>query len=154
MSEHVTDTDKGFAAMLKRLTSAAGSLTVGIHESEGSAAAEKSPELTVVQVASFHEFGTKHIPRRSFIADWSDEFEEQHKEQLRKMARAVLNGTVASVDQGLNRLGNLYVGEIQRRISQGIAPPLKKATVDRKGSSKPLIDTGQLRSSIVYKVVK
>jgi hypothetical protein len=31
---------------------------------------------------------------------------------------------------------------------------LKQSTIDRKGSSKPLIDTGELRNSISYEVKK
>ncbi len=154
MSEHVEDRDNGYKALLKRMAGASASLTVGVHEAEGSAVSEKSGAVTLVQIASFHEFGTSRTPRRSFIADWSDEFEEEHKRQLRQMAQAVYKGTIPSAEQGLARLGNLYVGEVQRRISQGIAPPLKPGTVKRKGSSMPLIDTGQLRSSIRFVVTK
>ena len=32
-------------------------------------------------------------------------------------------------------------------------PPLAESTIRRKGSSNPLIDTGQLRSSITWQVV-
>ncbi len=154
MSHDVEDKDHGYQALLKRMAGAAASLTVGVHEAEGSASAEKSAGLTLVEVAAFHEFGTRRTPRRSFIADWSDEFEETHKQQLRQMAKAVYEGKVASVEQGLARLGNLYVGEVQKRISQGIAPPLQPSTVARKGSSTPLIDTGQLRSSVRFVVTK
>jgi hypothetical protein len=41
---------------------------------------------------------------------------------------------------------------VQMRISQGIPPALAQATVDRKKSSVPLVDTGQLRSAITWQV--
>lgn len=151
MSHSIKDTDHGFRELRKRLAEATGDLTVGVHASEGDEAHENT-SLTVLQVAAFQEFGTSRAPRRSFIADWSDENEEAHKAQLRSMAKAVIAGSVKSVDQGLQRLGNLYVGEVQRRIAQGIEPPLAESTIKRKGSSKPLIDTGQLRSSIRFKL--
>jgi len=155
MSAHVTDTDHGYRALLKRLMGASerqADLTVGIHEGEGNVTAKGSDALTIVQLAAFHEFGLGDNERRSFIADWADEKEDEHRQQLVKMGQAIIKGTVPSVDVGLERLGNLYVGEIQRRIAQGIPPPLKQATINRKGSSIPLIDTGQLRSSIRYRV--
>lgn len=167
MASYVRDTDKGFKAMLKRITNASAGLTVGVHEADGSKPHEPKPKsdasgveikakepLTIIQIAAFHEFGTSRMDRRSFIADWADEDEQEHKRQLSQMARAVYQGTVASAEQALYRLGNLYVGEVQRRISQGITPPLKQSTIDRKGSSKPLEDTGQLRSSIRFVVKK
>ena len=42
---------------------------------------------------------------------------------------------------------------VRRVLTQaGIAPPLKPATIARKGSSTPLINTGQLRSAITWRV--
>lgn len=176
----VTDVDLGYREMFKRLRQTAASpgyLTVGIHEMEGAAAKtvrahkggedadagegadedddeeDKSEPLTLLEVAAIHEFGLG-VPRRSFIADWADENRENHYRQLLKMAKAIVKGKVASLDQAFERLGNLYVGEVQKRIAQGIEPPLAQSTIDRKGSSKPLIDTGQLRSSIRYRIGK
>jgi hypothetical protein len=151
MSSRVTDTDKGYAAMRRRVTGAQAQLTVGIHEAEGAASKEGADGTTVLEVAAYHEFGLG-VPRRSFIADWEDEAAEKHKQQLSAKAKAVIAGTVPSVEQGLERLGNLYVGEVQKRIADGIDPPLAESTIRRKDSSKPLIDTGQLRSSIAYRV--
>lgn len=152
----VRDRDRGWKRTLRRLFGARRpvTLSVGIHEDKGGGAAKEGADgLTVAQVGAFHEFGLG-VPRRSFIADWADENEARHKSQLAKMAKAVAKGAVPSVEVGLERLGNLYVGEVQRRIAAGIDPPLAQSTIDRKGSSVPLIDTGQLRSSITYKVTR
>jgi hypothetical protein len=45
-------------------------------------------------------------------------------------------------------------GWMKARIAEGIPPPLAEATIARKGGGKttPLINTGQLRNSIGYKV--
>ena len=55
-------------------------------------------------------------------------------------------------EQLADLLGQKYVGQIQARISAGIPPPLAESTIARKGSSVPLIDTGQLRSAVTYEV--
>jgi hypothetical protein len=157
----VKDSDHGFKALLKRMKGTQASLTVGIHAAQGGAKHEPEdgePEpkeaLTVAEVGAFHEFGLGHNPRRSFVADWSDEREEEHRAQMEKMAKAVVQGKVESVEQGFERLGNLYVGEIQKRMADGIDPALEDATIKRKGSSVPLINSGQLRSAITYEVKK
>jgi hypothetical protein len=49
-------------------------------------------------------------------------------------------------------IGMRVVGDIQDRISDGIPPPNSPITIARKGSSKPLIDSGQLRQSISFEV--
>lgn len=121
--------------------------TVGIHEAEGDQAHENEAGLSVLEVAMFHEFGLG-VPRRSFISDWADENEERHKAQIRAMAKAVVAGKVESVEMGMMRLANLYAGEVQKRIADNIPPPLAQSTIDQKGSSVALINTGQMRSSV------
>jgi hypothetical protein len=105
--------------------------------------------LTVADVASFNEFGIG-VPERSFIRAYVDENQPQLIQRLRAIARAVAKGK--PLEPGLEQFGALVVGEIQRRISAGIAPENHPDTIERKGSSTPLIDTGQLRSSITYLV--
>jgi hypothetical protein len=155
MTGRVTDRDRGYKKLLKRLTPKPSDVTVGVHEADG-AAQHGNDEQTIVEIASYHEFGgpNNNPPRRSFIRDWADENSEKHKAMLKKLAAGVIAGKLESVDQALELFGVRAVGEVQQRIAQGIEPPLKDATIQRKGSSVPLIDTGQLRSSIVHKVNK
>lgn len=150
----IKDIDHGYKDLIDRFAKAAlrdNVLTVGIHEAEGSEEKETSDgeaePATLAEIASFHEFGLG-VPRRSFIADWADENRAAHEAQLRAVARAVVKGTVPSVEVGLARLGSLFVGQVQKRIADGIDPPLEESTVKAKGSSKPLISTGQLRTAI------
>jgi hypothetical protein len=51
-----------------------------------------------------------------------------------------------NVNQTLGRLGAVIKGQLQESITNTNEPPLKPATVRRKGSSKPLIDTGYMFS--------
>lgn len=149
----ITSDDRGFRALLRRITSQGQpEVTVGVHESDG--AKDHGDDVTVIDVASFHEFGTQDIPPRSFIRGWADENEQANAERLRKIAQAIVKGQLQSTEQGLERFGNFAVGDIQKRIRDRIPPPLAEETIERKGSSVPLIDTGQLRSSITYRVGK
>ena len=145
----VTVKDNGYDAMMKRLERADAHVTVGVHEEEGSE--DAGDGATISDVAAFHEFGLG-VPRRSFIGDWSDENEEANRKVLRQTAEAVAKGSVATAEQGLDRAGLHFVGEIQRRIRDGIAPELEDATIAQKGSATPLIDTGQLWQSIRHRV--
>jgi len=106
-------------------------------------------DTTVIDVATKHEFGIG-VPKRSFIADWADESEPEARRRLRKAAERI--ATVGDLDKEINRFGLWAQGSIVQRITSRIDPPLSQATVDRKGSDVPLVDTGQLKSSITYDV--
>jgi hypothetical protein len=58
-----------------------------------------------------------------------------------------------SLKQALTQLGEVVAKDMVQTINRGIEPKLKKATIKRKkGSSKPLIDTGHLKGSITHEV--
>lgn len=147
----VTVRDTGLAALKKRLATAERqhALTVGVHAEEG--AAPHAGGATVIEIATINEFGLG-VPERSFIRAWADAKAEVHKDNVRKLGRALVKGTVKDARAGLGQLGEAYVGEVQARIAGGIAPPNAPATVKRKGSSTPLVDKGILRSSIAARV--
>lgn len=147
----VIDKDNGFKALQKRLEelkTGNWSITVGVHASAGE---HTNSKLTVAEVAAIHEFGAPgaNIPRRSFIGAWFDENGRKLVENSNKDVARYLKGDMPK-EQVLARAGSQAVGSIQAKIAQGIPPPLKKETIDRKGSSIPLIDTGQLRTSITW----
>lgn len=145
----VTLRDNGMKALLKRLGEGSKSITVGVHSDAGA----ESNGTSIAAVAAYQEFGTATIPSRSFVRAWADEKAGDIRDALRKIGAGVLQGRYTAA-QGLAQAGVLFVGQIQKRISDGIPPPLADSTVKRKGSSTPLIDTGVLRSSVAFKVSK
>ena len=166
MPVKITTRDNGANALLARAKKMGQvvTLTVGIHESKGdqtklvpakgllAGLGKNAPNgVRVIDVANWMEFGTSTVPARSFIRAWFDETQAADRKQIRKVMRAALDGELTQ-DQALEILGLRFVGSIQERISKGIPPPLAQSTIDRKGSSTPLIDTGQLRSSITHEV--
>lgn len=148
MAAKIADIDKGWRKLLKKAGLKKG-LTVGIHAEEGGAAHGEG--ATVAEVASYQEFGTETIPERSFIRAWADENQEKNLQMGEKIfALAVARGL--DPIQAVNQIGQKLVSSIQARIAAGIPPALDPKTISRKGSSTPLIDTGQLKASIRYKV--
>ncbi len=152
MANRVSDRDRGYRKRLKSIAKAGRlmTVTVGVHDAEGGAAATGG-DLTVADVATFGEFGTPTAPSRSFIRGYVDENETQIEADLRKMGEGIADGKITQ-QVGLERFGLFTVGAIQSRISDGIPPPNAESTIAAKGSSTPLINFGQLRSSILHKV--
>lgn len=92
------------------------------------------------------------IPERSFmrttfdtkINSWLEFFEDQ--------IELVVTGELKA-KQCFERLGQRMVSDIQQKMTDVRTPPLSPATVQRKGSTNPLLDTGELRRRVTYKVV-
>lgn len=116
---------------------------------------EDSGELTNAELGAIHEFGSfsKKIPARSFLRMPI----HQQSDVIAKEAGA---GSKEMVEQGnmvgvLKRIGVACKAAILRAFDSsgfGQWKPDKPATIRRKGSATPLIDTSQLRRSIDYAV--
>lgn len=103
---------------------------------------------TVAEIANEHEFGLG-VPERSWLRDWVDQNQAMIRNDLRRAASRIIEGKL-TIQQASDLLGSKYVAAIQTRIANGIAPPNAPSTIAKKGSSTPLIDTGQFRSAITY----
>lgn len=160
MSVKVSDTGGATAALMKRLGAMKSSrVRVGVladaPKKEGTRAGKRGRQIqqaaTLAQVAAAHEFGTDRVPCRSFIRATVDlKAAEIHATQ-ESLVMLVATGKVTP-EAAMERLGAFTQGLVQARIAEGINPPLAASTIARKGSSKPLVDTGQLRSSITYQI--
>lgn len=144
MPASVTSRDRGARALVERLTSLrASSIDVGVLGERAAEAYEDG--LTVAQVMEWAELGLGQ-PQRSWLRAWADEHAAEIRERIRtEVVRLARTGTQR---QALERIGAWMVGSIRQRIADHIDPPNADSTVDRKGSSTPLIDSGQARSSI------
>lgn len=147
----LSDRDRGYRKRLKEIKRFRDlRIEVGVLQSEG-AQRHRGSNLTVAEIGAFHEFGTKRIPRRAFIRGWYDEKQAEAKAAIGAMAESVVRGK-RTADEAANILGQAFVGGIQKRISGGIPPALAASTIKQKKSSVPLVDTGQLRTSITYQI--
>lgn len=158
MSVKIRDNDKRYRELKKNLGSIKRGkprVAVGVIGSEASEPHEGDGDgqVTVVDVASWNEFGTDRIPARSFLRSTFEEDKAKFLSLLRRGKMKLVRGE-ASRKQVLSMVGFFAQKQVQRKITAGGSPfiPNSPATVDQKGSSSPLIDTGQLRQSITFEV--
>ena len=64
-------------------------------------------------------------------------------------AKAVGSGQM-SAQQALSSIGDMLVGVTQNEIRDGEFEPNAPSTIRKKGSSKPLIDSGHMRQSVHF----
>lgn len=126
-------------------------LVVGIPSDENSR--DESTGITNAELGAIHEFGVpeKNIPERSSMRSTASE-ESQNLGRLAKIQISeCLKGEISAHDT-FATVGVYLQGKIVDKITDGDFEPNTEATVKRKKSSKPLIDTGQLRGAITYEV--
>lgn len=124
---------------------------------EPAAPASSAPTATIVEIGAVHEFGAGRIPERSFLRSTFDAGRTKYQKFMtnglrREVVQVAKTGQAGPENLTLKRLGLVVEGDIKKRIAEGIAPPLSPVTIARKKSSKPLIDTGQLRASIASEI--
>lgn len=155
--------DHGWEGIKKRVEALRGGsavVRIGVQGQQG-AANHQGTHLTVAQLATIHEFGkvihqpkmrrTIVIPARSFLRDTVDQYREAIARRQVLLTQGYILGKF-EIQPAMELLGQYVVGLIKQRIANGIPPANRPSTIARKGSSKPLIDTGQLRNSITYVV--
>jgi hypothetical protein len=173
----VRDVDHGFAAFMRSVraferqrprirTGLVGEGAAAAHPGKRRATMRKDaapssrkgserPPLTIVQIGMIHEFGLGRMPTRSFLrANFDDNHRKYQKALVQGVRRELLAATRSGVvldisnTQTLRRVALKVEGDIKRRIRAGIRPANTPATIRRKGSSTPLIDTGRLIGAI------
>lgn len=91
------------------------------------------------------------IPERSFLRKSHDEKGEAVLKQSERALGLVTSGDM-SLEQYLDMVGRNYVSMIKDYIVELDSPPNHPYTVEQKGSSNPLVSTGNLVESISYRV--
>jgi bifunctional DNA-binding transcriptional regulator/antitoxin component of YhaV-PrlF toxin-antitoxin module len=122
---------------------------------------DDNQEPSYVMIANVHEFGVTiqkekgsiTIPERSFMRSTFDMKSGDWLEFVKRQLKLVINFKIEPKILW-ERLGALMVADIQEAITDLDTPPNAPATIAKKGSSNPLIDTGGLRGRITYRVVK
>ena len=109
-----------------------------------------SSSITMSGLAAIHELGLG-VPKRAFIEPSLKLNRKKYLKFVGKQITPVIRRTT-TLNTTWNRLGIMAVADIQQYMVTASFTPLAASTIARKGSSKPLIDTGQLRQSITYRV--
>ncbi len=175
----VTDKDRGFIARIKlfakNITKNRSRVRVGILADAPSKKRVPKPKrkvsaairryrrargivpgfsnITLLEVAAIQEFGapSAHIPQRSFVRATVDNNRDAIRKLQSSLAKQIVKGKITK-QVALERIGARVEGMIKKAIAAGIEPANAPSTIARKGSSTPLISTGQLRSAISFEV--
>lgn len=137
-----TDTDKGhlrIRKLMKKLKS--GDVVVGALDAENA------------QKLAYAEFGTATAPARPVVRTT---MEANKSKYGRLMEDALARGVTKSADAStvLDTIGKTIASDLRQAIVKWSDPPNAASTIARKGKDNPLVDTGALVKSIVYKVNK
>lgn len=142
----VIDKDLGFKRIVREVNASKNSYTqVGFQGDEK----EKNSKARVVDVAAFNEFGTDRIPQRSFVRTSFDRVLPKLNSLIDKLYRDFLLGHIGA-KKSLSIVGEYMKGEMQKQIDMTLTPPNAQSTISSKGSSHPLINTGQMRQSVQH----
>lgn len=90
------------------------------------------------------------IPERSFLRTGHDENADKVINRTERAIGQVIAGKM-SVDDLLDLCGEQMATAIKKHMRNLSSPPNHPYTVDQKGSSNPLVDTGQLIESITWR---
>lgn len=161
MARAVTIDDRVFRKMTRRLAEVKGRhVKVGVLASKGGGETRED-DFNMVDLAVVHEFGSPAtekrpwvIPERSFIRrTFFDRAKDDLKRKSAQLARKIVEQDMP-VDAALNELGAWGAAEVKKTITTGphIPPKLEKSTIARKGSDRPLVDTGRLVGAIQWEV--
>lgn len=120
--------------------------------------------VTMAQVYWWQEFGTepteKHpgIPERPTLRPTMDKEKVKYVGIMAKItARAMEAGAEGrryNMKQAMGKMGEVVQQDIQNAIVQLKDPPNAESTIARKKSDNPLIDSGQMLSSIRWAYVR
>ncbi len=121
-------------------------VTVGIHEEAGT---HDETGINNAQLGAIQEFGTDNgrIPPRPWLVPGVNSGNEEYLKIITDAAekQQPLSGA-------LEQVGVVAASKVQIYMTELKTPPNAPSTIKKKGSSNPLIDTGELRSSVTYKV--
>lgn len=89
------------------------------------------------------------IPARPFFRAAIDTNRDKVRDFQDRLSMDVMVGALKP-KQALESLGLFMEDKIKKSLTTGAWAPNAKSTRDRKGSSRPLIDTGQMRNSVTF----
>ncbi|MCW7544902.1 hypothetical protein N7I30_13930 [Aurantimonas litoralis] len=123
-------------------------------------------EADIVQRAMWQEFGTKGggwggpIPERPFMRNAMRANRDKYRRFMQAAAMNTLKAgssglalrTGSPLRNSLDQIGILAQGDIQAEITSLRSPPNSPVTIKLKGSSNPLISSGEMRQKVTWKV--
>jgi len=162
-----TDKDRGFNEIKRAAKNGSAIAVAGIQGEKASAPHDAFGNRNV-DIAVFHEFGTRTAPQRSFIRSSVDRNRDKYGKLIEGVAGKILDGDQAK--RAMGRLAQVMAADMVATIDNSIdLEPLAESTVLARsakrnrsglqnlalgaaaaagGGEKPLLDTAQLKLSI------
>jgi hypothetical protein len=113
---------------------------------------------TVLQYAAWNEYGvpSRNIPSRPFIRGFSDNNQEKIERTTERLYKQVADGKM-DAETAIDKLGQFAQDGIKKYIRTGQFKDNAESTKRRKRTTNkntPLIDTGAMRETVSYEVVR
>ena len=114
----------------------------------GDAGTHDESGISMAQLGAIHEFGNGHVPERSFLRTGVDDATAD----IIAIAKSRL--AEDGPDKTLRLIGLTAQNAVQSKIVSLRNPANEASTIRAKGSSNPLVDTGQLLGSITHVITE
>ena len=138
-----TPEGKKFLEELKKLADL--EVVVGFQDSQTYDDGTSLPEI-----AAYNEYGSSDTPARPFMRRSFERHEDELQKACDRVNQVLAKGGTA--EAALKELGVFLKGLVQEEIVDGGFAPNAPATVKKKKSDRPLIDTGYMRQSVQFVV--
>lgn len=145
--DRLTPEGRRFLAELEKLKR----MEIKVGYQAGEATDDQGVDLC--DIAMWNELGTSGahpIPSRPFLRQSVENNEDQIRSFCTQQAVQIARGGTA--EEALKKIGAYMKGLVQKTIRDGSFTPDSPYTIRKKGSDKPLIDTGRLRQSVNYHI--
>lgn len=130
---------------------------VGLPSEKVSSKAYGNTGVSVLQVGAQHEYGTEHMPARSFLRMPFELKASEINKFIQAEFKKVIEGK-STAEKALGRVG-VMTSNISKEAfrTNGFGQwaelsPISKAIKDKAGKSTPLIWSGLLRNSITWSI--
>ena len=128
----------------------ANAISIGVQDDQ-----EKKKErdggtssATVAEVLFWNEFGTDKIPERPTLRPTFAKERDKYTRIMETIAARAMEDPRYDIRQAMGRLGEVAQQDVQGAIVALRDPPNAPSTIEAKGSDNPLVDTGQMVSSV------
>jgi len=143
----------GIRGLENRLKQIKAHIVIGILASAGEHNKGTNGQ-TVAEIGFWNEFGTPNakypIPARPWLRTTIANNIEKYTYVLKKSLLDYLIGKQKSVSKVFSTVGLIAASDVKKAIVDLKYPENAPSTIAQKGSSNPLIDTGQLRQSVTW----
>ena len=151
MPAKTTDTDMGMQKILAEMEALGQKrVKVGIQNDAG---VHAGGDMSVAAIAYINEYGTRdgRIPPRPAHTNAFDDNKTSLNSLVNRLIRGVSEGKLTA-QKAAAILGQTHEDNVKQSITNLRSPANAPRTIAQKGSSNPLIDTGQTRNSVRYVV--